>query len=124
MKPGMHPLSLLSGIISGLVFYFSIAVVARAEVITFQWSHNEVGAVGYKLYKSSDQQNWVEVANIVGAANKSTQHDKTTDTIECFGITAYSASAQESTMTTKTSAGEDVCLGKPIAPTAFSFSAP
>jgi hypothetical protein len=97
---------------------------AYAEVVTFVWNHTELGVGGYKLYKSVDQQNWTELQNIPDKTVKTAQYNKTTETIECFGISAYSPAGEESPITTKTDAGEDVCLGKPAAPTTFSFSVP
>lgn len=95
-----------------------------AEVINFTWNHDKVGTAGYKLYKSTDQQNWTVVANISDPELTAASYNKTTVTVECFGVTAYSGSGEESTMTTKRNDGSDVCLGKPTAPTTFSFSAP
>lgn len=123
MKPKMS----LSSVVLGLfivtpVWFF--AAVAYAEVITFVWSHDELGTAGYKLYKSPDASNWTEESNIIGSSNKTVQYNKTGENVECFGVTAYSASGQESAMTITTDAGAQVCLGKPSQPTTFSFSVP
>jgi hypothetical protein len=99
--------------------------VAYAADITFAWTHSGEGKpAGFKLYngdapQGDKMQALLDVPD--GAARKVTVAVSHAD-IKCYGLSAYNALG-ESAITVKQDNGEDLCLGKPLAPSAFTYSA-
>lgn len=104
----------------------SIAVAQPLQnvKIDFSWQHDGQFTTGFRLYKGPTPGALVKAVDIPGGSAIRSYSYSAVDTLpECFGLSAYGPSG-ESAIMTKTPAGVDVCLGKPVAPTSFSFSVP
>lgn len=100
------------------------ATVGAAE-ITFLWEHEGQGKPsGFKLY-SGDLPQADRMKSLLdipdGAARKVTILAEHED-IRCYGLSAYNVMG-ESAITLEQDNGEDLCLGKPLAPRGFTFLA-
>lgn len=97
-------------------------------LVTFSVNHPQPSQVKeFKLYKGATIASMVPVKTITVVPGQpgpfSTTYDFTDATPQYFGVSA-SNNFGESPIITKDGSGNDVLLGKPLAPTSFSFSVP
>lgn len=111
-----------------ILFLTLLATCSIAEAQTqtvkvdFGWTHNGQYTTGFRLYKGPTPATLAKAVDIPGGSTVRTYLFTGTETLPvCFGLSAYGPSG-ESPVVSKTDAGVDVCLGKPGAPTSFTFS--
>jgi hypothetical protein len=112
-----------------LLFLLLLATTVEAQPlqqvkVDFAWQHNGQFTTGFRLYKGASTATLVKAVDMPGGSTARAYSYTGTDTLPvCFGLSAYGPSG-ESAVVSKTDTGVDVCLGKPGAPTSFSFSVP
>lgn len=109
-----------------LVALLAFAAPAAAQPaqqlsVKFNWQHDGQYTSGFKLYKGSSPGALLKVVDIPGGSTRTYTYSALEQLPVCFGLSAVGPTG-ESAVITKDSTGADVCLGKPQAPTGFSFS--
>lgn len=97
---------------------------ANATDVTFSWEHDGKDLEGFNFYvgDSSDTTKMTVLQKITTATTRTYLLPFAYDTVKCFGVSAYNKFG-ESSIVARQENGDDTCLGKPLAPRAFSFSA-
>lgn len=116
----------MSHAIKLLLALLALPTVSFAQEITINWSHTGNYVEGFKLYvaPASSPTSWQLEQDIQDSAARQTSYTFPQDSEPlCFGLTAYNV-LEESERVTTLADGGPACLGKPTAPTTFSFSAP
>lgn len=94
-----------------------LPAAVQAQEVTIAWN-GHILAKKHTIYRGPAPTALVKVQDTDELFYK---FDYTGSEIVCYGVSA-SNDFGESPIQTKTEAGEDVCVGKPMAPKGFSFS--
>ena len=108
------------------VLLLLLASSAESQTLTpvtvdLNWAHDGKNVTGFRIHKGSSVSSLSKAVDINGASVRTYRYTGNEALPVCIGISAVNQLG-ESPVVSKTDAGVDVCLGKPGAPTSFTFS--
>lgn len=89
--------------------------------VDFTWTHNGEFTTGYRLYKGPTPSTLVKAIDIPGNTVRTYSFTSVETLPICFGMSAFGPSG-ESSIVSSTTGGVNVCVGKPVPLSSFSFS--